>query len=614
MDSFSDVTNGNDQLSTEKSLIDVVKELKNLNESTKVAKENVFHTQNLAEYIKNEGSNLDKDQLTAIQGLITAINDGKLDDMEADNERIKRNEERNDLLEKIAKHTGLNLDVLKNEFGTTDKNAIVGLLIRTALTGTLLGILDGIVDSYKFLGKGLLGLGKMLMRISGADKFVAFMKNGFIKYFKQAQAGFTNLTKSIFKGGGNSVFGEFMKKAKSFFTSAKKVFIDLSKLLKTGLALGGGVLTAAVGVFRGRMLSLAKVFQNSPLPKMGSSTMKFFGGGLARFFAPLSDFFKVFKDAGKPLFNALDSASGALKSAVGITAGNGRAVSSIGNLGTRLSAFFKGLKPIQAAMKTISSIGTAFRGFGRVLGRLFLPLTILMSVIDTVKGAMGAMDQFKDASFFTKMTAGLIGGLGGLLKGLVAIPLDLLFGLVTWIGSFFLPESVIAGMKEFSLAEIFDNMTANLLEGLMELTRLDFGDAIKNVGLSILKIAKKILSFPYAIMAGGAAALGAALNPFSSKSAMEAFSDAYNGVMNLGDTTLDNLKTKAPGTATDQGPSDLLEKSGENAARQAIQQEFRDPYIDAKKVDQSTNVGDQVIINPPPQNRTDFSILGAHGG
>ena len=93
MDSFSDVTNGNDQLSTEKSLIDVVKELKNLNESTKVAKENVFHTQNLAEYIKNEGSNLDKDQLTAIQGLITAINDGKLDDMEADNERIKRNEE-----------------------------------------------------------------------------------------------------------------------------------------------------------------------------------------------------------------------------------------------------------------------------------------------------------------------------------------------------------------------------------------------------------------------------------------------------------------------------------------------------------------------------------------
>jgi hypothetical protein len=304
------------QLSTEKSLIDVVKELKSLNESTKVAKENVFHTQNLAEYMKKEGSNLDKDQLTAIQGLITAINDGKLDDMEADNERIKRNEERNDLLEKIAKHTGLNLDVLKNEFGTTDKNAIVGLLIRTALTGTLLGILDGIIDSYKFLGKGLLGLGKMLIRISGADKFVAFMRDGFIKYFKQAKAGFTNLTKSIFKGGGSSVFGQFMTKAKNFFNSAKKVFVDLSKVLKTGLALGGSVLTAAIGIFRGRMLSLAKAFENSKLPKMGSSVMKFISGGLARFFQPMGDFMKVFKDAGKPLFNALDSASGALKSVI----------------------------------------------------------------------------------------------------------------------------------------------------------------------------------------------------------------------------------------------------------------------------------------------------------
>lgn len=600
------------QLSTEKSLIDVVKELKSLNESTKVAKENVFHTQNLAEYMKNEGSNLDKDQLTAIQGLITAINDGKLDDMEADNERIKRNEERNDLLEKIAKHTGLNLDVLKNEFGTTDKNAIVGLLIRTALTGTLLGILDGIIDSYKFLGKGLLGLGKMLMRISGADKFVAFMRDGFIKYFKQAKAGFTNLTKSIFKGGGSSVFGQFMTKAKNFFNSAKKVFVDLSKILKTGLALGGSVLTAAIGVFKGRMLSLAKAFENSKLPKMGSSVMKFISGGLARFFKPMGDFMKVFKDAGKPLFNALNSASGALKSAAGITAGNGRAVSSIGNLGTRLSAFFKGLKPIQAAMKTVSSIGTAFRGFGRVLGRLFLPISILMSIFDTVKGAMSAMDKFKDAGFFTKLAAGIIGAIGGLLKGLVAIPIDLLFGLVTWIGSFFLPESVIEGMKEFSLAEIFDNMTANLLEGLMELTRLDFGDAIKNVGLSILKVAKKILSFPYAIMAGGAAALAAAINPLSKKSAMEAFSDAYNGVMNLGDTTLDNLKTKAPGTATDQGPSDLLEKSGENAARQAIQEEFRDPYIDAKNIDQSTKVGDTNIIHTSPIDRTSSTIQGPH--
>ena len=615
MDSFSDITSGNDQLSTEKSLTQVVKELKALNEATQIAKENAFHTQDLNDYLQKEGKNLDKDQLSAIQGLITAINDGKLDDMEADKERVNRNEERNELLEKIAKYTGLNLDILKEEFGGTDKKSfLVGMIISRALTGTILGVLDGIIDSYKFLGKGLLGLGKGLMRISGADKFVKFMSDGFIKYFKQAKAGFLDLTKSIFKGGGKSSFGQFMTKANNFFIQAKKVFIDLAKVLKAGLTLGGAILTSAIGIFRGRIGLLAKAFTNTKIPKMASFVMKSIVGGLARFFAPLQDFMKVFKNTSAPIIRSMDQASGMFKTGAGVLAKNGKVVSSVGGLGTSIGAFFKGLKPVQTAMKAIGQIATAFRGFGRVLGRLFLPLAVLMSVFDSVKGATKAMGQFKDAGAGTKFLAGFIGAVSGLLKGLVALPLDFLMMGLTWLAGFFLPENVVEAMKGFSISEIFDNITANLLDGLMELTRMDFGDAIKNVGLSILKIAKKILSFPYAIMAGGAAALGAALNPFSSKGAMEAFHDAYNGVMNLGDATLDNLKTKAPGTVTDQGPSDLLEKSGENAARRVVQEEFRDPYIDAKKVDQSTNVGDQVIINPPPQNRTDFSVVGAHGG
>ena len=148
---------------------------------------------------------------------------------------------------------------------------------------------------------------------------------------------------------------------------------------------------------------------------------------------------------------------------------------------------------INGAVKTIGKIATAFRGFGRVLGRLFLPLAVLMSVFDSVKGATKAMGQFKDAGAGTKFLAGFIGAVSGLLKGLVALPLDFLMMGLTWLAGFFLPENVVEAMKGFSISEIFDNITANLLDGLMELTRMDFGDAIKNVGLSILKIAKKLL-------------------------------------------------------------------------------------------------------------------------
>ena len=74
-------------------------------------------------------------------------------------------------------------------------------------------------------------------------------------------------------------------------------------------------------------------------------------------------------------------------------------------------------KPIMAFAKTL----------GTVLGKIFLPITVLMSVFDFVTGFMDGYDE-----------GGIIGGIEGgitkLLQGLIGMPLDLLKGAVEWIG------------------------------------------------------------------------------------------------------------------------------------------------------------------------------------
>ena len=145
----------------ERTLLDVVNELKELNNATSVAQESATYTQDLRDYVKTQGADLSSSQLSAIEELIGAIQTGELDQMEADKERIGRNEERNDLLEKIAKYTSLSLAQLQEEFGGKDRGIIMGMLINAAIRGAILGVMKGIYDSYKFLGKGFLGIGSV---------------------------------------------------------------------------------------------------------------------------------------------------------------------------------------------------------------------------------------------------------------------------------------------------------------------------------------------------------------------------------------------------------------------------------------------------------------------
>lgn len=126
-------------------------------------------------------------------------------------------------------------------------------------------------------------------------------------------------------------------------------------------------------------------------------------------------------------------------------------------IGDIIKMFTSGSGGIGGALKTFKSTFTAITKFastiGRVLGRLFLPLTFIMTAFDTI---MGAIDGFKgtDGNIVQK----ILGGLGGAIKGfmkLVTVPLDLVKDLISWIAGKFGFTEFEKLLDGFSFTESF---------------------------------------------------------------------------------------------------------------------------------------------------------------
>ena len=103
--------------------------------------------------------------------------------------------------------------------------------------------------------------------------------------------------------------------------------------------------------------------------------------------------------------------------------------------------------------KTFSGITKFASTVGRILGRLFLPITFLMTAFDTVTGAI-------DGFFGTEgnLVQKLLGGLGGAFKGfmkIVTVPMDLVKSLISWIAGKFGFTEFEKLLDGFSFTELF---------------------------------------------------------------------------------------------------------------------------------------------------------------
>ena len=125
---------------------------------------------------------------------------------------------------------------------------------------------------------------------------------------------------------------------------------------------------------------------------------------------------------------------------------------AIANLLARLSLFFEdlGVRVAKISAKIMPTLDFV-KGFGRILGKLFLPLTIFITAYDTIKGAI---EGYQDA--------GIIGALEGAVTGffssLIAAPLDLLKNATAFVLGKLGFENAQEVLNEFSFKELFSNL------------------------------------------------------------------------------------------------------------------------------------------------------------
>ena len=202
---------------------------------------------------------------------------------------------------------------------------------------------------------------------------------------------------------------------------------------------------------------------------------KLMKGGLSKAFSPIKTFFSnlggkfkatklgktidAFLDTIKNLFKVSD-----IKGFKGLAVFEdlqktfGKATRPIIKIVDGIKDFGKNVKNIFGTIKTgLSSMKGFMSGFkpimdfagkvGKVLGKIFLPVTVLMTLFDTVKGAVKG---YEDDGWL----GALEGGLSGLLTSIIGMPLDLLKSAVAWmLGMFGFDESADA-LKSFSFSQL----------------------------------------------------------------------------------------------------------------------------------------------------------------
>ena len=129
------------------------------------------------------------------------------------------------------------------------------------------------------------------------------------------------------------------------------------------------------------------------------------------------------------------------------------------------------VKPLQSLFSMIKSTSTSMaamagsggvigrimafaQGFGRVLGRLFLPVTIVMSAFDLITGFIDGFKESEGNNIVSKFIDGVGGGLSKLIGNLIGIPLDLLKKGVGMIMGFLGFDDAKKSLESFSFKDL----------------------------------------------------------------------------------------------------------------------------------------------------------------
>ena len=291
------------------------------------------------------------------------------------------------------------------------------------IAGSIDGLAEGIANiKAEDVGKGLLApiglIGGIIVSFVGG--FVAEVKSQFAALklaVSGGMKGFATLGKSI-QGLIKTITPNFIL---NFFNSIKTTLTNMK--------------ASFTGLFRG-----ADVVES--VATDGKQVAGFFGriknmiGGIKTFFMN-NKFFTTIVKFGDDLIAMVKSAFEPLRKLFGMIKSTSTSMAAMAGTGG-----------------TIGRIMSFAQGFGRILGKLFLPVTIVMSAFDLITGFIDGFKESEGDSIVTKFIDGVGGGLSKMIGNLIGIPLDLLKKGVSMIVGFLGFEDASKAIDSFSFKDL----------------------------------------------------------------------------------------------------------------------------------------------------------------
>ena len=215
-----------------------------------------------------------------------------------------------------------------------------------------------------------------------------------------------------------------------WFPSLRKILFNIevtvSLLVDSMKGIFNNVVTKIGSIFTGAINFFKGIFGEGSMIGNVITTIK---TAVTGFLEPIIAGFKTISEVSGPIGKAVSFVKGAL----------GSMMEFFGMIGSKLSSF-----------------GTLFGAVSKIVSKIAYPLMIIMSVWDTVKGALAGWEE-----------GGFVGAIGGAIKGLfnglVFGVLDMIKGAISWIAGALGFDAVEEFLDSFS----FEDMFSDLVDAVM---------------------------------------------------------------------------------------------------------------------------------------------------
>ena len=362
----------------------------------------------------------------------------------------------------------------------------IGLGVIAAISGALIGLAQGFLESFKNTMNAIKTLVVGLKQWFVGTKFFDSIKLNITSFFTGISMKF-DLAKAWFK---ESAIGKSLIQAldgwKAEFQLWKDGFKSITKYLKIEDALAGW--KAELELWRPAITAVKNAFT-------------------------------FIKDGILGFGSSADEAKGIITATFDI----------IGGYLTKIKTFFGGwITKIGDWLKLLSGMDGIFSTIGKTIGKLFYPFTLIMALVDTVTGAM---EGYEEGGIF----GGIKGAITGFLSGLIAAPLDLLKDLISWLADSVGLDSFSEMLDSFSFADAFKKIINGIFDGILETlaTIADFIPGLGGVAKNIRSLKTENAKAAAVVAAPAPAAAATAATPKVPKeiTAEDRQTDAYQAIL-----------------------------------------------------------------------------------